>query len=205
MGVLWDRQYGPVSGAASVANQIPLNTQGNQPGVLPALQVVTATSETLIVAPINPAVALSVTLGPDTQIEQTPFEVNISGYIKTTASGTVTLKLYEGTAIVSGNLLKSSGAVTQNAATAAFYIQAKLMFDSISGNLVGSVKFYINEGIVAETTLTNFVNGPFLNAGNPGANPPTVALLPTFCFSITSSGAGSGTATTINVQKFSCG
>jgi hypothetical protein len=191
-----------------VANQIPLNEQATQTqtqaGVLPVLFTLAATAETLVPSAPNAAVPLSIAIPPDTQIEQAVFDLWVSGYLKTTASGTLTLKLYEGLAISAGNLLGSSGAVTQNSATAAFWIHARLIFDSVSGTLAGDIEFYVNKTKVASVTLSNFVTG-FLNAGNPSANPPTVAVLPTFVISVASSGATGGTLTTVNVQTFSCG
>lgn len=201
---LLDRPYGPTSGGASVANATPINVPAALAGPLPALQSIVSNVETLILNPENLAVALSCQIKPDTAIEQALFDVVMSGYIKTTANGTITLSLYEGATIVAGNLLKASTATTQNSATASFAIHAQLIFDSVSGVLAGKVEFYINKTIIAATTLSNFVGG-FLNQGNPSANPPTVANLPLFCATITSSGATAGTATAINVQKFSCG
>ena len=80
------------------------------------------------------------------------------------------------------------------------------MIDSVSGTLVGTIDFYVNETIVASVTLSHFLTG-FLNQGNPSANPPTVSNLPQFVLTFTSSGA-TGTAnanTFVNVQKFSVG
>lgn len=201
---LWDRPFGPVSGGASVANQSAINVPAALAGPLPATQSVVATTETLILNPENLAVALSCQVEPNTAIEQTRFNIAASGYVKTTASGTITFTLYSGTTIVSGNLLKASSAVTQNTATAAWWLDGELIFDSVSGVLAGAIGFYINKTLVAKATLANFP-ATFLNTGNPSANPPTVANLPQFCLTITSSGAGSGTPTTVNVQKFSCG
>lgn len=204
MSTLWDLPNSPVNAAASVANQTGMNAQAALPGPLPVKQSLTSTAETLIASALNAAVALTTALGPDTAIEQTIFNVVASGIITTSASGTLAINLYEGAAIASGNLLKSSGAVTQNSATASFYVKGELIFDSVTGILAGTVKFYINKIVVAEATLANFVAG-FLNQGNPSANPPTLANLPLFCLSVTSSGAAGGTPTTVNVQKFSCG
>lgn len=201
---LWDRPNGPNTGAASVANQIPMNSQAALPGPLPSLFTINSTAETLVPNPVNLGVALTCALEPDTAIEQTIFNVVASGYIKTTSTTNITLKLYEGAAIASGNLLKASTATAQNSATAAFFIKAELIFDSVSGILAGTVKFYINETVIAETTLTNFVAG-FENNSNPSANPPITPNLPVFCFSVTSSAADGTHLTTVNVQKFSCG
>lgn len=204
------RPYGPNSGAASVANIIPLNQQATQTqtlsGILPLLFTVAATAETIVPSAPNAAVPLSIAVPPDTQIEQIPFDLWASGYLKTTASGTLTLKLYEGSSatIGSNTLLGSSGAVTQNSATAAFWIHARLIFDSVSGTLAGDVEFYVNKTKVASVTLSNFPTG-FLNQGNPSANPPTVAALPSFTLTLASSGADGTHLTTMNVQNFSCG
>jgi hypothetical protein len=116
------------------------------------------------------------------------------------------LKVYSGNSatIGSNTLLASSGAITQNTATASFWAHLILMFDSVSGALVGKAEFYVNKTLVAAVTLSNFPTG-FLNAGNPSANPPTVANLPQFSATITSSGATGSALTTINTQKMSCG
>lgn len=207
---LSDRPFGPTTQAASVANQVPLNTQSTSgqalAGVLPVLLSLVATAETIIPSNPNSAAPLLISVQPDTQLEQTVFDLFASGYAKTTASGTLTFKLYEGTSdtIGSNTLLGSSGAVTQNSATAAWWIHARLIFDSVSGTLAGDVEFYVNKTKVASVTLSNFPTG-FLNQGNPSANPPTVSNLPSFVITVASSGAGGGTPTTVNVQKFSCG
>jgi hypothetical protein len=204
MSSLWDRQFGPVSGAATVANQSALNVAAALSGPLAALQLVTVTTETLILNPENLAVALSCVLHPNSQLEQTLFNVIASGYIKTTSTSNITLTLYSGTAIVAGNLLKASAATAQNTATAAFSVKGELIFDSVSGTLAGEVGFYINKVKIASATLANFPTG-FNNTGNAAAVPPTLPVLPAFCLTITSSGAAANTPTTINVQKFTCG
>jgi hypothetical protein len=196
---LWDRPNGPVSGAANSATQTTLNTQAAQAGPLPATQAIIATAEAKILSPENTAVALTVTLPPNTPSdEQTLIDVIVSGYIKTTASGTIALGLYgDGLATVtSGNLLhKTASAVTQNNATAPFFFHAQLIYDSVSGKLHGKAGGMINNVIDPEIALTNVLTG-ISNLANP---------VLTFSFTITSSGAASGTPTTINVQKFSVG
>jgi hypothetical protein len=168
-------------------------------------------TETLVPSTSLATVPLSCALGPDTPVEQTPFKFCASGTIKSGSTSNITLKLYTGLTITSGNLLGSSGAIAQNGTggtniTRSWWIDATLEFDSVSGELVGKIEFYVNRTLVAAVTLSNFVVGPFLNVGNPSANPPTVSLLPTFVLSATSSGATTGTgATVVNVQKFSCG
>ena len=89
----------------------------------------------------------------------------------------------------------TSSTTTQNSATAPFWIHAKLLYDSVSGLLTGTVDFYINKVITASVTLSNFITGI------SDANDPVTS----FSFSVTSSGAASGTPTTINVQAFTAG
>lgn len=191
-----DRPFGPTSGAASVANQTGNNVQAALAGPLPALQAVTAVAETLILNPENLAVALSIAIPPDKNLEQKVLDLFASGYIKTTAAGNVTLKLYAGTVIAGGSLLGTSGAIAQATATSPFYVKGRLIYDSVSGTLVGSVQFYVNKTLVAEATLSNFP---------AGISNLTAAAVAQFCLSITSSGAAAGTPTTINVQTFSVG
>lgn len=193
---LSDRPFGPTSGAASVANQTGNNVSAALAGPLPALQAVTAVAETLILNPENLAVALSIAIPPDKNLEQKVIDLFASGYIKTTAAGNVTLKLYAGTVIAAGSLLGSSGAIAQATATSPFYVKGRLIYDSVSGTLVGSVQFYVNKTLVAEATLSNFPTG---------ISNLTAAAVAQFCLSITSSGAAAGTPTTINVQAFSIG
>lgn len=193
---LLERPFGPAAPAANVATMPAQNTQAqNLPNPLPATQSITSTAETLIVSPANPSVALSIAIPPSTALEQMPFDLNISGYIKTTNSTNITLTLYAGTAIVSGNLLKASTATAQNSGTAPFWVKGKLIYDSVSGKLAGTVGFYINGTLVAEATLANTVTGI------SNTNSPVVQ----FCLSITSSAASGGNPTTINVNAFSAG
>lgn len=207
---LSDRPYGPNSGAASVANQIPLNQQATQTqtlgGPLPVQFNLSAATQTLAPSAPNAAVPLTIPIPPDTQLEQTPFDLWASGYIQTRAAGTITIDVYEGVSatIASDVLLGSSGAITQNTAIAAWWAHARLMFDSVSGALVGDIEFYVNKTKVATVTLSNFPTG-FLNQGNPSANPPTVANLPSFLLTFASSGATGPLPTTVNVQNFSAG
>lgn len=204
MSTLWDRPNGPTSGAASVPNQIPLNQQGAQSGPLPALLTLTGTAETIMPSAELASVALTCALGPDTAIEQTLFNLIGSGIVTTENSTNITIKVYEGAAIVSGNLLGSSGAIAVNTATAGWWARADLMFDSVSGALVGTIQFYLNKQVVAAVTLSNFVTG-FVNNDNLSANPPVTANLPVFSLSFQSSAASANNPTTVNVQKWTCG
>lgn len=198
-------KWGPVSRGA-VVPPVALNTQatasGQQTATLPVSQALVGTAETQILAGPTPLLPLSCAVHPSTQTEQVKFNFDASGYITTTATGTVALGLYAGvsTTIGSNTLLKASGSVTQNGTTGTpvtspFWIHADLEYDSVSGTLVGTVGFYINKTLVATATLTNFPTG--LN----NANDPVVQ----FSMTATSSGAGASTPTTINVANFSCG
>lgn len=207
---LSDRPYGPNSQAASVANQIPLNQQATQTqtnsGPLPVQFNLVAATQTIAPSAPNPAVPLTTQIPPDTQLEQTVFDLWASGYIQTRATSTITIDIYEGSSetIASNVLLGSSGAVNQNTAIAAWWAHARLIFDSVSGTMAGDVEFYVNKTKVATVTLSNFPTG-FLNQGNPSANPPTVANLPSFTLTFAASGATGLLPTTVNVQKFSVG
>jgi len=170
---------------------------GQQSATLPVTQSVVSTAQTQILSGPVPQIPLSCAVPPSTALEQTAFDFWASGYIATTASGTVTLDLYSGvsTTIGSNTLLGSSGAITQNTATAPFWLHARLIYDSVSGLLCGDVEAYVNKVKVAAVTLSNFPTG-ISNTNDPVAQ---------FSMTIASSGATSGTPTTINVQKFTCG
>jgi hypothetical protein len=187
-----------VNPAANSVTMPPLSTQLATPAALPAVQAITVATESILVSPSNPAGALAVPLGPFTALEQTVFDVIASGYITTRAAGTIALGLYVGSSatVVAGNLLhKTAAAVTQNTATAPWWIHAMLIYDSVSGKLQGKCGGTINNVLDPEIANTNVPTG-VSNTANPVA---------TFSLSITSSGAAVGTPTTINVQKFSAG
>jgi hypothetical protein len=196
---LWDRPYGPTTGAASSAAQTALNAQAAGNSVLPVSQTFVAATEAKILNPFNSAVALNIPLPPDTAMEQTVWDVSVSGYIKTGASGTIALGLYADAlaAVTAGNLLhKTASAVTQNSATAPFFIHGKFVYDSVSGKLTGQVGGMINNVIDPEIAVSNVLTG-ISNLANPVLN---------LSLSVTSSGAGAGAAaTTINIQKFNAG
>ena len=194
---LWDRPDGPQGPAANSAAQSGLNVQGQGSSQLPCLQTGNAASETMILNPQQSSAVLNALLKPNTGTEQTLFNVVASGYIKTTASSNITLKLYSGTSTTPGSntLLKSSGTVAQNSATAPYAVKAELIYDSVSGKLTGEVKFFINNSLVAAAAVTNVVTGV------SNSNNPVLA----FALSITSSGDDATHLSTINVQKFSCG
>jgi hypothetical protein len=194
---LLERPFQPTSGGGSAATMAPINV----PAVptfptLPVKQIVGVATEQVILNPNNPTAPLLVTLpGGKYPYEQTWFDLEMSGIISTAASATATLKLYAGSSVTVGSdtLLGSSGAITQNSATAAFRCHAGLMFDSVSGTLVGEVEFYLNRTRVAAVTLSNFLTG--LNQANQ--------IIASFLGSITFSAANA--ANYINVQRFSVG
>jgi hypothetical protein len=195
---LSDRPVGPQTIAASSSAQSGLNVQAVLNAVMPALQVLASSTETVIVNPENTAIALILALPPyQPSLEQTAFDLWASGYTTTTASGTITIKLYSGTSTTVGSdtALGSSGAVTQNTASAPWRVHAELLYDSVSGKLTGTIEFSVNNSLVTKVALTNVVTG-ISNLTNPVAS---------FVISFTSSGATSGTPTTVNVQKFSVG
>jgi len=197
MGNLYDRPNGPSTGAIAVANQIPLNQQAAQAGPLPATLSLVAATETVMPNPNNTTVPLQITLPPDTPNEQAILLLVASGYIKTTAAGNITIKLYSGTSLTVGSdtLLGSSGAIAQNSASAPFWALAHLIYDSVSGKLTGKIEFFVNGTIVAAVAVSNTLTG-ISNSSNPVAS---------FLLSFTSSGAAGGTPTTVNLAKFSVG
>lgn len=195
---LSDRPYGPISGAASVPNQTPLNVQAAQSGPLPKLQLIVGATETQIMSAENPLIPLSVAIPPATMNEQTVLDLFASGYLtQTAATGTVTLKLYSGvsTTIASNQLLGSSGAITLAIGSAAWWAHIQFIYDSVSGILSGKIDFYVNKIVVAAVTLSNFPTG-VNNDNSPVAQ---------FSLTLASSAATALLPTTINVQKFTVG
>jgi hypothetical protein len=195
---LWDRTFGPQSIAASSTSQAGLNLQAALAALFPATLSVTAATEAVIPNPENVAIPFICPLRPnEPSLEQTLFNVVASGYITTANSTNVTVKLYSGTSLTVGSdtLLGSSGAIAQNTASAPWALLANLIFDSVSGKLQGSIKFWVNNTMVAEVAVSNVVTG-LKNTANPIAN---------FLLSLTSSAAAGGSATLINVNKFSAG
>lgn len=199
-GAVSDRPFGPTTRATSVP-PFALNTQatanGQQNSILPVLQTLAGTAEVQIASGQLPTAPISIAIPPATALEQTVFDLWWSGYITTTASGNITLKVYEGnsTTIGSNTLLGSSGAIAQASETAPFWAHATLVYDSVSGKLDGKIEFFVNHTLVAAVAVSNTVTG-VSNLGDPVA---------VFTLTATSSGATSGTLTTINTQKFSVG
>lgn len=195
---LSQRPFGPSPQAVSGQNVYSQNVQAAlAQGVLPAKQSITVTTEVVLVNPLNTAQLLAVPLPPNIGLEQIPFDIVISGYVKTTAAGNVTIKLYSGTSATVGSdtALASTGAVAVTTTSCPFWLQVKGTYDSVSGKFQGQYNGNINNTVVAGTAITA------VPTGISDANDPVM----TFLASITSSGAGVATPTTINVQNFSAG
>lgn len=195
---LWDRPNGPTSGAANSATATALNVQAAQAGPLPATQSIAVTTETKILSPENSAVALTITLPPDTANEQSLLDLVCSGVITTKTSTNLSLGLYADglTTVTAGNLLhKTATPVAQNSTSAPFFFHAQLIYDSVSGKLQGKCDGMINNVVDPGIAFTNVPTG-ISNTANPVA---------TFSISITSSGATAPNPTSITIQKFSVG
>jgi hypothetical protein len=149
--------------------------------------VSSSTAETVI---NNPALgtALVLTIPANSVLEQIPFLLLVSGYFNLGTSSTVTLKLYNGTAIT-GTLLKSSGALSAFSGKTNFWIKARLIYDSVSGTLTGTVEFFCNNVIVAAAAVTNVPTG-ISGTANPVTN---------FVVSVT---FGTGGTQVIGVHEF---
>jgi hypothetical protein len=177
------RLYGP-SGAPG-GTPIAINTVAaaaqTSGAPLPAQLVGNTTSEQVVLNPAIPGQALVLQIPSDSALEQKPFEISASGYIKTAASMTVTAKLYVGSSATVGSetdVLASSSTVTQNSATAPFWIHAKLIYDSVSGKLTGVADFLINNTVVASAAVSNVVTG-ISNQNNP-----VLSFVISFTFSV---------------------
>jgi hypothetical protein len=160
------RIYGPSGAPGAPAPGINTVAGSKSPAPLPATIVGNVTTEQVAQNPAltstaNP-VALVVQIPSNSLLEQLPFEVSVSGYITAAAALSVTLNLYSGTSTTPGSntLLKSSGAeAVAAAASFPFFIKATLIYDSVSGKLSGTAKFFVNGALVAEAAVTNTVTG----------------------------------------------
>ena len=157
----------------STTGLVAANTYGANVAALPASQIVTTTTESVMTAgsPQTNTQPLVLAIPPGGPLEQRPFDVVVSGEITTGASSTVNVKLYSGTSatVNSDTLLGASGAITAFNGKTAWYLKATLIYDSISGKMSGTIKFLINNVLVAETAISNVITG-INNANNPVAN-----------------------------------
>jgi len=189
------RPFGPTTSGVTGQNPIALNTSGAPAAVLPVLFVVPGSAEVVVPSNVVATIPLLCAIEPNANLEQIPFELNWSGYIKTAASMTVTLKLYQGTSLTPGSnsLMLTSGAITQNSATAPFFAYGKFVYDSVSGKLMGTVEYLINNTIVAKAAVSTVIT-TVNNVNNP---------VVVFCVSVTFSVANAANA--INTQNLSVG
>ena len=190
-----ERPFGPTTGAGTAATLPALNQSGAQASpLLPATQVFPLTTEGQILSPLNSSLALSVVLpGNMWPYEQAVFDLWASGRITTTATGTVTAKVYAGNSptIANNTLLGTSGPITQNSSTSPWFAHARLIYDSVSGTLAGDIEFYINKTRVAAVTLSNFPAG--INEANQ--------IIATFSLTFQFSAAGNGLNTFCVVEQ----
>lgn len=191
-----NRLFGP-AGAPGAAGLLAAQTSGAAAPALPALQVVTTSATDTVI--LNPALnsatqALVLSLPPGSRLEQNPFDVIASGYILTGASSTVTIKLWSGTSTTVGSdtNLCTSGAVSAFSGKTPWYLRATMIYDSVSGKLIGGYEFCVNNAVVLVATsgLAAVITG-VNNANNPVLN---------FVLSVA---FGTGNAgNTINVKEF---
>ena len=123
------------------------------------------------------------------RLEQKKFRVLASGYA-TTAAATTTFQagFFVGQSLTVGNNT-SLGLLTAtviNAATAPWWIEASLVFDSVSGKLQGQFAGMINNTIEAAAVLTNVVTG--INGTNaPAGTEPVFNLVIGIAFGVNAS------------------
>lgn len=189
------RLYGPSGQPAVPGGVVAANTQATNAAALPAKQVITTTSETVILNPgLNSATAaLILNVPPGGPLEQRQFLLKVSGYITTTQITNVTLKIYNGTSTTvgsDGTALGSTGAIGVNNLSCPFWLEYKLIFDSVSGRLQGAYTGYVNNTVAPSLTTIAALTG-ISNVNNPVLN---------FLISVTFSAAA--TSNTINVQEF---
>lgn len=194
---IWQRPNGPTSIAANSAAQSGLNVQASLAGLFPATLVLTSTTETIMPHPQNAAIAFALPLSPNEGNEQIAWDLEVSGYIITTNTTNVTVKVYSGTSLTVGSdtQLATSGAIAQNTASAPFEMHLHCVYDSVSGKMGGYFEGFINNTLVAKAALSNVITG-IKDSNNPVA---------TFLISFTSSAAAGGNATTCVVKNFTAG
>lgn len=191
-----DRNYGP-SATPAAPNTLALNQQAQPKPVLAAHQVITTAVETVIQ---NPAIStpaapqpLLVTIPCDSALEQKHFDLVISGYVTIGAASVATLNFYSGSDITLANdhTFNAPGASLAALAVGSypFMGKASLIFSSVSGTLIGSVRWNIGGSYVADQAIS-------IITGFNIANNPVGSFLATATFSV----ANAGNA--INVQEF---
>lgn len=190
-----NRLYYPTP-APGAAGSLALNTQGGIAAAMPANQIVAGTTETVIVNPSLPTAPLLLSIPPNSPLDGKQFELLASGWLNHGASLTATINLYSGSSLTVGSdtLLKSSGASGAFSGKANWFLKAKLIFDSTSGKLTGTVQVVLNNVILlAEAVLANVPTG-LSNTNSTGAAVINFLLSITF-------GTGNA-ANQISVQEF---
>lgn len=165
------RLYGPTASPA-VPGLVPMNTSAaGALGPLPANQVVGNAANTVIVNPVVPTLPLQLQIPSLSPLEGQHFEIYASGMVNTGVSATVAISLYSGTSLTPGQntLLASSGVLTAFAGAQNWYMQASAIFDSVSGLLSGTAKFFVAGQFVAEVAFTAGLTG-VNNRNSPVAN-----------------------------------
>jgi hypothetical protein len=166
-----NRNYGP-AGAPGAPSSV-INAALTNASPVPATLAGNTTAEQVV---LNPAlsttaspVALVVSIPAGAILDKKVFDLVISGAIAAGAAGNVTMKVYSGTSTTPGSdtLLANSGAIAYaGAGGAPFFARLKLIYDSVSGKLGGTVAFLINNTVVAEVAISNVVTG-ITNTANP--------------------------------------
>lgn len=199
------RLYTAGFGAGTAQDRrVALNVQGStQQGVasLPAKQSFLTTAETQFTDPgLANASPLALALPPGGPCEQEGFEVVFSGFITTTQSATVTFKLYVGASstIGSNTLLTSFGASGAIATTTVpFELRLRLVYDSVSGKLTGTMDGMIGPTVIARASCSGAV--PLASSLN---NAGTSTGGPVVLFTLTATFSAAATPNTVNLKDF---
>jgi hypothetical protein len=203
---LSQRPWGPSNGNTTGLNINALNsTNSPTPAPLPAVQTVTVTTETLITNPaqannVSPPQnsALIISVPPDVALSGIPFELWLSGKVKTGTTSNVTAKIYGGNALTgvpatdSASQVATSGAVSVASTTEPFWLKINAVFDLVSGKMRGNFSGQVGNTPVAQTTLTNSPTGI-------SDSDPVVSFYPTITFGTANAG------NSVEVDNFSVG
>jgi hypothetical protein len=148
-----------------------MNTSGAVAlGPLPVTQkIVSALTDVVIANPAFPTFPLALQIPTNSPLEQQRFAVYASGAVNCAASSTVDIKLWSGSSLTpaSNVLLGDSGAITAFAGGSSWWVNADLIFDSVSGKLHGTAAYNVNNIVVAAVEVLNVVTG-ISNSKGPG-------------------------------------
>jgi hypothetical protein len=147
-----------------------MNTSGaGALGPLPTTFKVAAIGDQVVSNPQFTAFPLQLNIPANSPLEGQRFAIYASGRITTGVSSTGEIKLWSGTSLTpaSNTLLGDSGAVTAfGPATVPWFVNADVIFDSVSGHLNGTVGFTVGANVVAAVALSNVVAN-IKNTNNP--------------------------------------